>query len=360
MATPFIDLEAQHAPIRDEIDRAIARVLDSGRFIGGPNLEGFEREMAEYAGVAHAIGVSSGSDALLAGLLALEIGPGDEVITTPFTFCASAEAILRAGATPVFVDIDPATFNVRAEVLEEAVTDRTRAILPVHLYGQCCRMDRILEVANRHDLVVIEDCAQAMGATFDDEMAGSMGKVGCFSFFPTKNLGGVGDGGMITTDDDRLAERIRIICRHGCDPKHHQRVVGGNFRLDALQAAVLRVKLGHLDDWIAKRRANAALYNEALTVVDGLITPVEETKRRHTYNQYTVRAADRARLMQQLEAADIGHGVYYRMPLHRQDAYADAPTVDSLEAVERACEEVISLPIAVDSVDEVVEALVAT
>ncbi|MFW5967001.1 MAG: DegT/DnrJ/EryC1/StrS family aminotransferase [Persicimonas sp.] len=359
MATPFIDLQAQHGPLRDELDRAIARVLDSGRFIGGPSVERFEREIAEYVGVAHAIGVSSGSDALLASLLALEVGPGDEVITTPFTFCASAEAILRVGATPVFVDIDPATFNLRADALEEAVTEKTRAILPVHLYGQCCRMDRILEVARRHDLVVVEDCAQAMGATFDDKIAGSMGTVGCFSFFPTKNLGGMGDGGMITTDDDRLAERIRIICRHGCEPKHHQRIVGGNFRLDALQAAVLRVKLGHLDDWIAKRRANAALYDEALSVVGGLVTPVEEKRRRHTYNQYTVRVADRAPLLGQLEAADIGHGVYYRMPLHRQDAYADARTVGSLEAAERACREVVSLPVAVDSVEEVIETLLA-
>lgn len=356
--TPFIDLDAQHAPIREELDRAIAEVIDSGRFIRGPFVERFEEAAADYLGVAHAAGVSSGSDALVASLMALEIGPGDEVITTPFTFCASAEAILRVGATPVFVDIDPQTFNMRADLIDEAITDRTRAILPVHLYGQCCDMEGILEVAERRGLYVVEDCAQAMGASFDDSQAGSMGTVGCFSFFPTKNLGGMGDGGLIATDDDGLAERIRTVCRHGCRPKHHQRLVGGNFRLDAIQAAVLRVKLDHLDRWIDRRREHARRYDAALADHDDLIAPTEAPRCRHTYNQYTVRAADRAAFCAHLDEAGIGYGVYYRMPLHEQDAYRDrARRAGSLEAAERACREVVSLPIAVESIDEVIGAL---
>ncbi len=364
---PFIDLQAQHAPLRADIDAAIAEVIDSGRFIRGPYVERFERQAADYVGTAHAIGVSSGSDALLASLMALDIGPGDEVITTPFTFCASAEAILRVGATPVFVDIDPATFNLDADLIEPAIGERTRAILPVHLYGQCCDMARIMEIAERHDLYVIEDCAQAMGARFEpadndardgvapmSRQAGAIGTVGCFSFFPTKNLGALGDGGLITTDDDQLAARIRQICSHGCAPKHHQRHPGGNFRLDAIQAAVLSVKLPHLDDWIAQRRANAALYDAALADVPGVVVPAEAKGARHTYNQYTVRVDDRAAVRERLSGAGVGHGVYYRMPLHRQDAYADSRCVpEKLEWAERVCDEVVSLPVATVGAEEI-------
>jgi dTDP-4-amino-4,6-dideoxygalactose transaminase len=383
---PFIDLQAQHAPIRHEIDQAIARVLDSGQFIRGPFVRDFEQQVADYVGTKHAIGVSSGTDALLASLMALRVGPGDEVITTPFTFCASAECILRVGATPVFVDIDPATFNLDAALFEDAITERTRAILPVHLFGQCCQMDRILQIARRHDLHVVEDCAQAMGARYllperttnsprstqgtrresnrpssvnpvssvvkptgDDrqwKQAGSMGDVGCFSFFPTKNLGGIGDGGMITCNDDALAERIRAICSHGCERKYEQSMVGGNFRLDAIQAAVLGVKLAYLDEWIEQRRGNARLYDEALRGVDGVVTPVEADGCWHTYNQYTVRVGDRAGVCERIKASGIGHGVYYRTPLHHQEAYAESRwSAGELSKVEQVCGEVLSLPV---------------
>ncbi len=421
---PFIDLQAQHQSIRPALDQALAEVIDSGRFIGGPFVERFERAVADYVGTRHAIGVSSGTDALLASLMALGVGPGDEVITTPFTFCASAEAILRVGAEPVFVDIDPATFNMDVGLLEEAVGERTRAILAVHLYGQTCSMDEVLAVAQRHDLFVVEDCAQAMGARYQTEkavssqrsqrtqrennmgqssvpsvtsvvnsshgtekavspqrsqrtqresnmgqssvpsvtsvvnsshgwtQAGAMGDVGCFSFFPTKNLGGLGDGGMITCDDDQLAGRIRQVCHHGCQPKHHQRAVGGNFRLDALQAAVLAVKLPHLDGWLEARRAGAKHYDEALGALEGVVAPLEADGCWHTYNQYTVRVSDRDAVCARLKAADIGFGVYYRMGLHQQEAYAGCRCVpERLDAVERVCDEVVSLPVMVHAGD---------
>jgi dTDP-4-amino-4,6-dideoxygalactose transaminase len=347
---PFIDLQAQHQPIRQEIDQAIARVLDSGQFIRGPHVRQFEQKVAQYVGTTHAIGVSSGTDALLASLMALGVGPGDEVITTPFTFCASAECILRVGATPVFVDIDPATFNLDAGLIEDAITERTRAILPVHLFGQCCEMDTILDIARRHDLYVVEDCAQAMGARFDDVQAGSMGDVGCFSFFPTKNLGGIGDGGMITCNDDALAERIRVICSHGCESKYEQVMVGGNFRLDAIQAAVLEVKLEYLDGWIEQRRANAALYDEALSGVEGVVTPVERAGCWHTYNQYTVRVEDRESLCGRLDEAGVGYGVYYRKGLQEMQVYQKLGCVGSaLTASQQASSRALSLPIAVST-----------
>lgn len=346
MTIPFIDLHAQHQPIRAEIDRAIAEVLDSGQFIRGPFVRRFEEKVAKYVGVEHAIGVSSGTDALLASLMALGVGPGDEVITTPFTFCASAECILRVGATPVFVDIEPATFNLDAALVAEAVTERTRAILPVHLFGQCCDMDAILDVARAHDLFVVEDCAQAMGAKYRDKQAGSMGDVGCFSFFPTKNLGGVGDGGMIVCDDDALAERIRVVCSHGCKQKYDQVMAGGNFRLDAIQAAVLEVKLGHLDEWLGVRRANAKAYDEALGCVDGIVTPVEADGCWHTYNQYTVRVEDRAGVCERLEAAGVGFGVYYRKGLQEQAAYRGVRCVpEGLNVTATTSSKVLSLPI---------------
>ncbi|QDG51714.1 DegT/DnrJ/EryC1/StrS family aminotransferase [Persicimonas caeni] len=346
MTIPFIDLHAQHQPIRAEIDRAIAEVLDSGQFIRGPFVRRFEEKVAEYVGVKHAIGVSSGTDALLASLMALGVGPGDEVITTPFTFCASAECILRVGAEPVFVDIDPATFNLDAGLVTEAVTDRTRAILPVHLFGQCCDMDAIMDVARAHDLFVVEDCAQAMGAKYRGQQAGSMGDVGCFSFFPTKNLGGVGDGGMITCDDDALAERIRVVCSHGCAEKYDQVMAGGNFRLDAIQAAVLDVKLEHLNEWIGVRRQNARAYDEALAGVEGVVTPVEAEGCWHTYNQYTVRVDDREAVCGRLKDAGVGFGVYYRKGLQAQAAYEGVRCVpEGLGVTEMVCGEVVSLPV---------------
>ena len=368
MPIPFIDLDHQHAPIRAAIDQAIAEVIDSGQFINGPAVEHFEAQIADYVGVAHAIGVSSGTDALLASLMALEIGsgtaglhllmlalgigPGDEVITTPFSFCASAECILRVGARPVFVDIDPATFNLDATSLEEAVTDRTRAIIPVHLFGQCCEMAGVEAVAATHDLAIVEDAAQALGASYEGRKAGSMGDVGCFSFFPTKNLGAMGDGGLVTCRDDALAERIRTVCRHGLRPKYHQRRVGGNFRLDAVQAAVLAVKMEQLDTWIDERRANARRYDEALADIEGVTPPVEAEACRHTYNQYTVRVDGRDSARKRLTEAEVAHGIYYPLPLHRQDAYEHLDyEPDAFPEANRAAAEVVSLPVAVELTD---------
>lgn len=346
---PFFDIQAQHQPIRDAIDQAIADVIDSGRFIRGPFVEKFEAEAAAYLDTAHAIGVSSGTDALLAALLALEVGPGDEVITTPFTFCASAEVILRVGATPVFVDIDPMTFNLDPDLLDDALSDKTRAILPVHIFGQMCDMAKIVAFAKRHDLFVIEDCAQAMGATFDDQQAGTMGDVGCFSFFPTKNLGALGDGGLITTQNSDLAERIRLLCNHGSRPKYRQQIIGGNFRLDAIQAAVLSIKLGHLDTWIGERRSLANRYNQVFADLEEVTTPREAKNRRHTYNQYTLRTSERAALQERLADFGIPSAIYYRESLHQMPPYRECRRYpDSLPHAQRACEEVLSLPIVGD------------
>jgi dTDP-4-amino-4,6-dideoxygalactose transaminase len=343
MRIPFIDLDAIHDPIRDELTDAVNSVIASGQFIRGRFVEAFEDEVADYLGCEHAIGVSSGSDALLASLMALGVGAGDEVITTPFTFCATAEAILRVGATPVFVDIDPGTFNIDPDRIEDAITDATRAILPVHLFGQCARMDRIMDIAERHDLYVVEDAAQAIGARLGERMAGTIGHIGCFSFFPTKNLGALGDGGLITTDDDALADEIRLICNHGNRPKYNQIRIGGNFRLDAIQAAALSVKLPHLDDWNVRRRRIAARYDELLAGLGSLVLPAEDDDGFHVYHQYTVRTDDREALTAVLDARGIGHGCYYPKPLHTQPAYrTDAP----LPAAERVADQVVSLPIA--------------
>ena len=346
MSIPFIDLDALHAPIRDELEAAVNEVIASGQFIRGRFVEQFEQEIAEYLGCKHAIGVSSGSDALLASLMALEIGEGDEVITTPFTFCATAEAILRVGATPVFVDIDPRTFNIDPALIEDAVTDATRAILPVHLFGQCARMDRIMDIAERHDLFVVEDAAQAIGARFQDQMAGTIGHVGCFSFFPTKNLGALGDGGLITTDNDALADELRLVCNHGNRPKYNQIRLGGNFRLDAIQAAALSVKLPYLDDWNEQRRENAARYDELLADLDRLTTPVEADRCHHVYNQYTIRVDDAGRAANTLADAGAGCARYYQTPLHEQDTYATSARHTALPQAEDAARSALSLPVA--------------
>ncbi|MCX7669415.1 MAG: DegT/DnrJ/EryC1/StrS family aminotransferase, partial [Anaerolineae bacterium] len=257
---PLLDLKAQYAPIREEIRAAIDRVADAQHFIGGPEVEALEREVAAYSQAQFGIGVSSGTDALLVALMAIDLRPGDEVITTPYTFFATAGCIYRLGARPVFVDIDPRTYNIEPTHIEAAITDRTRAIIPVHLFGQMADMDPIMDIARRHDLIVIEDAAQAIGAEYKGRRAGSIGHFGCFSFFPSKNLGAFGDGGMITTNDPALAHQARLLRNHGAEPKYYHKVVGGNFRLDALQAAILRVKLKYLDGWTAARQRNAGRY----------------------------------------------------------------------------------------------------
>ncbi len=350
MKVPLLDLTGQYASIRAEIDAAIAGVVDSQRFVLGPVVQGCEEAIAAYVGSAHAVGVSSGTDALLVALMAEDIGPGDEVVTTPFSFFATAGAIARVGATPVFADIDPATFNIDPAHIEDRITARTRAILPVHLFGQMADMAAIMEIARRHDLVVIEDAAQAIGARHDGQRAGAIGHYGCFSFFPTKNLGGYGDGGIVVTNDPARAEKLRALRVHGETARYHHRFVGGNFRLDALQAAVIHAKLPHLDRWTDARIANAALYRRLLGDFaarhpDALALPRVFTDR-HVFNQFVVRVPDRDRVQERLAAAGIGTAIYYPLPLHLQECFAGLGyRRGDLPNSERAANEVLALPI---------------
>jgi dTDP-4-amino-4,6-dideoxygalactose transaminase len=308
ITVPLLDLKAQYATIREEIREALDRVIESQHFILGPEVEGLEKEIASYSQCEFGIGVSSGTDALLVALMAIGLEPGDEVITTPYSFFATAGAIARLGGLPVFVDIDPKTYNIDPVAIEAAITDQTRAIIAVHLFGQMADMDPIMRIARRNRLDVIEDAAQAIGAEYKGRRAGSIGHLGCFSFFPSKNLGGFGDGGMVTTNDPALADQIKLLRNHGYRPKYYNQVVGGNFRLDALQAAVLRVKLKHLDDWTAARQRNAANYRPLLklagllandssttTVTDSqpIAVPLEASESRHIYNQFVIRCACR-------------------------------------------------------------------
>jgi len=335
---PLPEVEA----LWEEVQAAALRVLRSGRYILGPEVEAFEEEAAQYLGVKHAIGVNSGTDALVIALRALGVGPGDEVITTPFTFFATAEAISLVGATPVFVDIDPRTFNIHPELVEPAITERTKAILPVHLYGRPAEMGPILEVARRHGLKVLEDCAQAFGATYKGRKVGTLGDAGAFSFFPTKNLGGFGDGGLIVTDSDEVAEWARMLRAHGSKRKYYNEAIGYNSRLDALQAAFLRVKLPHVDAWNEARRRVASRYNELLAGLPGLVLP--EVSEGHVFHQYTVRVlgGKRDEVQRALEGQGIGTMVYYPVPLHRLPVYAHMGL--SLPEAERAAQEVLSLP----------------
>ncbi|CAA7618754.1 Pleiotropic regulatory protein [Magnetospirillum sp. LM-5] len=358
---PLLDLKAQFRSIEDEVRAAVDRVLTSQHFIMGPEVEALEREVAEYSGCAHGIGVSSGTDALLVALMAIDLKPGDEVITSPYTFFATAGAISRLGARPVFVDIDPASYNIDPARIEAAVTSRTRAIIPVHLFGQCADMDAIDAIARRHSLAVIEDAAQAIGAEWNGRRAGSMGRAGCLSFFPSKNLGAMGDGGMVVTNDDALAERIRVLRVHGSKPKYHHKIVGGNFRLDAIQAAVLRVKLRHLDSWTAGRQRNADAYRRKL----GHLRPEtaflpEPGPWRHVYNQFVIRVPERDRLLESLRKVGIGCEVYYPVPLHRQECFADLGYGESsMPHSEAAARETLALPIYPELTELQMDAVVA-
>jgi dTDP-4-amino-4,6-dideoxygalactose transaminase len=320
MTVPLLDLKLQFSEIADEIRSAIEEVLESQRFIIGPIVADFEKEVAAYCGAKHAVGVSSGTDAILVSLMALEIGPGDEVITSPFTFFSTAGCISRVCARPVFVDIDPRTFNMNPALVEQAITRKTKAIVPVHLFGQCAEMDPILHVARKHNLYVVEDAAQAIGAKYKARHAGTMGDLGCFSFFPSKNLGGFGDGGMVVTNDAELAEKIRTLRVHGSKPEYYYSLVGGNFRLDALQAAVLRVKLKYLDSWTQKRRQNAARYDQLFADLP-VVTPHIKEHNFSVYNQYAIRAEGRDDLKSFLKDAGIGTEIYYPLPLHLQKCY---------------------------------------
>jgi dTDP-4-amino-4,6-dideoxygalactose transaminase len=346
MNVPLLDLKAQYKTIKNEIDTAIAEVLESQHFILGPKVDQCEKAIAAYSNCAYGVGVSSGSDALLACLMAENIGAGDEVITTPYTFFATAGAIARLGARPVFVDIDPETYNLNVSQIESRVTERTRAIIPVHLYGQMAEMDQVMDVAARRGLVVIEDAAQAIGAEYNGRRAGSIGHYGCFSFFPSKNLGAAGDGGMIVTNDAQRAERLKILRGHGSKPKYYHKIIGGNFRLDALQAAIVSAKLSHLDEWTAARQRNASRYNRLFELAGLPVGLPGIFKGRHIFNQYVVRVAQRDQLQAHLQKSGIGTEVYYPVPMHRQDCFAYlgyAP--GAFPESERAAAETLALPI---------------
>lgn len=322
---PMLDLKAQYLSLKPELDAAVLRVIDSTQFINGPDVEAMEQEVAQYCRANHCIGVSSGSDALLVCLMALDIGPGDEVITTPYTFFATAGAIVRMGARPVFVDIDPVTFNIDTKQIAAKVTKRTKAIMPVHLFGQCAEMDPILEIANKHKLAVIEDAAQAIGSEYKGRRAGSMGTVGCYSFFPSKNLGCFGDGGAVVTQDRALADKIRLLRGHGSHPKYYHKVVGGNFRLDSIHAAVLRIKLKHLDNWSLARQQGAAYYVASLAKygLGRLIEAPKVVQSRHIFNQFVVRCDDREGVREHLKKEKITTEVYYPQPMHLQECFAN-------------------------------------
>jgi dTDP-4-amino-4,6-dideoxygalactose transaminase len=360
-AVPLLDLKEQNTRIGPEIRAAIDRVIESQHFILGPEVEALEREVTAYSQCRYGIGVSSGTDALLVALMALDIGPGDEVITTPYSFFATAGSIARLGARPVFVDIDPSTFNIVPEKIEARITDRTRAIMPVHLYGQMSEMDEIMEVARRHKLYVIEDAAQAIGAEYRGRRAGSIGDLGCFSFYPTKNLGGFGDGGLVTTNDSGLDERVRRLRNHGYEARYYNKEVGGNFRLDAIQAAILRVKLKYLDEWTQARRRNAARYRTlfeqaqlSLSGLDpavplkesGVHLPSESPDGRHIYNQFVIRSRRRDELQSYLRERRIGTEIYYPVPLHLQECFAGQGwTEGDYPQSELAARETLALPI---------------
>ncbi len=357
-AVPFIDLVAQYQTIRDEVRSAVDAVFETQAFVLGDEVSSLEAEIARYCDARFAIGCASGTDALVLSLLALGIQPGDEVITSPFTFFASAGAIHRVGATPVFADIEPDSFNLCPDQVEQAITDRTKAIMPVHIFGQCANMEPLWRVAVRHKLPIVEDACQAIGAEYRGRRAGVLGTVGCFSFFPTKNLGGAGDGGIITTDDAELASRVRRLRVHGDVGGYNHVEVGFNSRLDALQAAVLRVKLRHLENWSEGRRSNARRYMELFRAEDlmGLIDPPATLPdRRHVFNQFTlrVRGGQRDAVMQHLRSLQIGCAVYYPIPLHAQKCfeYLGYREGDFPES-ERAANEVLSLPIFSELTDE--------
>jgi dTDP-4-amino-4,6-dideoxygalactose transaminase len=349
MQVPLLDLAAQYAPIRDAVVEAVTRVVDTQKFILGPEVEAFESEAAAYLGARHAIGVTSGTDALLVAMMALELGPGDEVIVPTYSFFATAGCVSRIGATPVLVDIDPETFNLDVEAVRRAITPRTRAIVPVHLYGQAVEMTPLSALACEHGLQIIEDAAQALGATYDGKALGTLGRFGCFSFYPSKNLGAAGDAGLVTVADDEMAARVRLLRVHGAQRTYHHEKVGGNFRMAALQAAVLRVKLPHLEGWTEARRRNADRYRALFAeLAPGapVHLPTERPGRRHIYNQFVIRAERRDALRDHLRANGVGCEIYYPVPFHLQPcfAYLGVPP-GALPESERAARETLALPI---------------
>lgn len=351
LAVPLLDVSRDNKPLRDQLIEAFTAVLDSGQYIGGPDCQLLEQLMAQHCGTKFAVGCASGSDALLLALMAAGIGPGDEVIVPSFTFFATASAVARLGAKPVFGDIDAATFNLNPQCLEELVTARTKAIIPVHLFGQCCDLEPILQLASARGLKVIEDCAQSIGATYRGRSSGGLGHIGCYSFYPTKNLGGFGDGGLITTDDPDLADRIRLLANHGMRPRYHHQEIGINSRLDSIQAALLAVKLRHIGRWTQLRQQNAQRYQQLILesgLRDLIVAPAVHPNCNHVWNQFTIRipGGQRDAVRQKLAAEKIGTEIYYPIPLHRQVCFAYLGyEKGSLPQTERACNEVLSLPI---------------
>ncbi len=348
---PLLDVPRGNAPLRDEIIAAITAVVESGRFLFGPDVQKLEAECARRSGTKHGVGCASGSDALLLSLMALNIKPGDEVICPSFTFFATASPVTRLGATPVFVDIDPVTFNIDPAALEAAITPNTKAVIPVHLFGQCADMPRIMEICNRTGLAVIEDAAQAIGANIEGRAAGSWGQVGCISFYPTKNLGGFGDGGMLITNDADFEDRLRLFAGHGMRPRYHHQVIGINSRLDTIQAATLNVKMKHLESANIARQKNAqlyaALFGDAGLEAD-IVLPQAIYGTGHVWNQYTVRVKNGQRdsLKEFLAERNIGAEIYYPIPVHAQECYQSCPNIAmDLTETNRAADEVLSLPI---------------
>ena len=383
MNVPLLDLKAQYETIRTELEQAIHAVMESQHFILGPHVQRCEEAIAAYCQAPHAIGVSSGSDALLICLMAEGIGAGDEVITTPYTFFATAGAIARVGAKPVFVDIDPVTYNLAVDQIADKITPRTKAIIPVHLYGQSADMRGVMEIASEHNLVVIEDAAQSIGARYNGRASGTIGHYGCFSFFPSKNLGAAGDGGMVVTNDPKRAERLRILRAHGSHPKYYHKLIGGNFRLDALQGAIISAKLPHLDGWTEGRRANARRYDRLFAESDlivsdtydwaqtrstgesvardcNVVLPTEVTER-HVFNQYVIRVDRRDELKAHLQKNGIGTEVYYPVPMHIQECFKDLGyNRGDFPESEAAAEHTLALPIYPELNDEQAEYVVHT
>ncbi len=363
MGVPLLDLRAQYERIRHEIEPVITEIVESQYFVMGPQVKECEAAVAKYSACAHGIGVSSGTDALLVSLMAEGIGPDDEVITTPYTFFATAGCIARVGARPVFVDIDPVTYNLDPELIESRITPRTKAIMPVHLYGQMADMDPVLKIAAKHGLVVIEDAAQAIGSEYKGRRAGSLGDYGCFSFFPSKNLGCFGDGGMVVTNDAARAERLMRLRNHGAKPKYHHGIIGGNFRLDTLQAAIVTTKLSHLDTWTAERQSNAVRYDRLFDrsglLTNGVVSIPHVRESRHIFNQYVIRVSRRDELRDHLKSREIGSEVYYPVPMHLQECFANlAYGRGDFPEAERAAEETLALPIFPELSDRQAESVV--
>lgn len=357
MNIPMVDLKAQYLTLKDEIDTAVIEALSATQFILGPNVQAFEQEAADYLGVSHAVSVASGTDALHLALVAAGVGKGDEVITTAFTFIATAEAISYVGATPVFVDINPDTFNIDLDQIEQAITDKTRAVIPVHLFGQPVDMPALITLCNKKNLLIVEDCAQSFGAHIDNKMTGSFADFGAFSFFPSKNLGCFGDGGLITTNNEKHANELRVLRNHGSRERYQHNVIGYNSRLDELQAVILRIKLKHINDYNANRRRVAQRYSNALKDT-GIQAPFEDNIGLHVYHQYTLLSENRGRIMKTLQDNNIACAVYYPIALHKQDVYLNNYPNCKLPVTDSVVNNCFSLPVYPELEDEKIDAIV--